>query len=209
MMPSPIQLLQLNFKRVHVEIDPKHAPADAPNPLTTVFVFDGVSITTEVGLGEIDLAHERGAMYLVTLRLTIDNQPSADEPDRKFSPYRIDMEAAGVVLLPHGADKLGPPADLVTVNGAALLWSALREQLLTLTARMPAGPVMLPTVHFHDLKQAAQQAAADATLPRAAGSADNATDDVTDDVTDKAARAPARKPTKQPARAKAAPLAKG
>ena len=153
MMPSPIQLLQLTFKRVYVEIDQAHAPAEPPNPMTTVFVFDGVSITTEIGLAEIDMTHERGQMYLVSLQLLIDNQPSAAEPDRKFSPYRIDIEAAGIILLPKGAEKLASPHDLVTVNGAALLWSAIREQLLTLTSRMPAGPVMLPTVHFHDLKQ--------------------------------------------------------
>lgn len=155
MIPSPIQLLQLTFKRIAVEIDQRHAPAEPPNPMTTVFVFDGVSITTEVGLGDIDMDHERGPMFLVSLRVLIDNQPSAEEPSRKFSPYLIDVEAAGVVLLPKGAEKLGPPADLVTVNGAALLWSAIREQLLTLTSRMPVGPVMLPTVNFHDLKQGA------------------------------------------------------
>ena len=155
MMPSPVQLMRLNFNRVQVEIDAAHMPAELPNPLTTVFVFDGVSLSTEVGLGEIDMAHERGPLYLVSLRLRVDNQPSDAEPNRKFSPYRIDIEAAGVVLLPHGAEKLGPPTDLVTVNGAALLWSAIREQLLTLSSRMPAGPAMLPTVHFHDLKQAA------------------------------------------------------
>ena len=153
MKPSPIQLLQLTFKRVYVEIDKEHAPAEPPNPMTTVFVFDGVSITTEIGLAEIDMTHERGQMYLVSLQLLIDNKASADEPDRKFSPYRIDIEAAGIILLPKGAEKLGSPHDLVSVNGAALLWSAIREQLLTLTSRMPAGPVMLPTVHFHDLKQ--------------------------------------------------------
>ena len=153
MMPSPIQLLQLTFKRINVEIDPRHAPPEAPNPMTTVFVFDGVSITTEVGLGEVDMAHERGPMYLVSLRVLVDNKASEDDPTRKFSPYMIDVEAAGVVLLRNGAEKLGPPADLVTVNGAGLLWSAIREQLLTLTSRMPVGPVMLPTVHFHDLKQ--------------------------------------------------------
>lgn len=153
MKPSPIQLLQLTFKRVHVEIDPEHAPAEPPNPMTTVFVFDGVSITTEIGLAELDMAHERGPMYIVSLQLLIDNQPSALEPDRKFSPYRIDIEAAAIILLPKGAENLGSPHDLVSVNGAALLWSAIREQLLTLTSRMPAGPVMLPTVHFHDLKE--------------------------------------------------------
>ena len=153
MKPSPIQLLQLTFKRVHVEIDQEHAPTEPTNPLTTAFVFDGVSITTEVGLAEIDMAHERGQMYLVSLQVVIDNKADTDEPDRKFSPYRIDIEAAGIVVLSRGAEKLGSAHDLVTVNGAALLWSAIREQLLTLTSRMPAGPVMLPTVHFHDLKQ--------------------------------------------------------
>lgn len=160
MKPSPVQLLQLTFKRIHVEIDPNHVPEEVPNPLTTAFVFDGISITTEIGLAEIDLTHERGQLHLVSLRLLIDNQASADEPDRKFSPYLIDMEAAGVILLPRGAEKLGNPHDLISVNGAALLWSAIREQLLNLTSRMPAGPVMLPTVHFHDLKaDAASQAA--------------------------------------------------
>ena len=153
MKPSPIQLLQLTFKRVLVEIDQAHAPAEPPNPMTAVFVFDGISITTEVGLAEADMNHERGSMYLVSLRVLIDNEASANEPDRKFSPYKIDIEAAGIILLPKGAENLGSPHDLVSVNGAALLWSAIREQLLTLTSRMPAGPVMLPTVHFHDLKQ--------------------------------------------------------
>lgn len=153
MKPSPIQLLQLTFKRVYVEIDQAHAPSEPSNPFTTVFVFDGVSITTEVGLAEVDLGHERGPIYLVSLQVLIDNKTEADEPDRKFSPYRIDIEAAGIVQLAKGAEKIGSPHDLVTVNGASLLWSAVREQLLTLTSRMPAGPVMLPTVHFHDLKE--------------------------------------------------------
>jgi hypothetical protein len=72
-----------------------------------------------------------------------------------------------VVLLPNGAEKLGLPRDLVTVNGAALLWSAIREQLLTLTSRMPVGPVMLPTVHFHDLKQGTPEHGAAAAAPAA------------------------------------------
>jgi hypothetical protein len=168
MKPSPIQLLQLTFKRIHVEIDPAHAPTEPANPLTTVFVFDGVGITTEFGLAEIDMAHERGPMYLVTLQLLVDNQPSEAEPDCKFSPYRIDMEVAGIVLLPKGAEKLGNPHDLVSVNGAALLWSAIREQVLTLTSRMPAGPVMLPTVHFHDLKQPSAVSAEPLALQTAA-----------------------------------------
>lgn len=168
MKPSPIQLLQLMFKSVHVEIDPAHALPEPTNPISTAFVFDGIGITTEVGLAEVDLTHERGAMYLVSLRVVVNNQPAAGESESKFSPYLIDVEVAGVVLLPKGAEKLGPADDLVTVNGAALLWSAIREQLLTLTSRMPAGPVMLPTVHFHDLKQSPAPVTAAAIEPPAA-----------------------------------------
>jgi hypothetical protein len=153
MKPSPIQLLQVTFKRVYVEIDKEHAPEGSANPMNSVFLFDGVSITTEVVLAELDMAHERGPLYLVSLQLLVDNKASANEPSRNFSPYLIDIEAAGVILLPKGAEKLAAPRDLVSVNGSSLLWSAIREQLLTLTSRMPAGPVMLPTVHFHDLKQ--------------------------------------------------------
>jgi preprotein translocase subunit SecB len=155
MKPSPIQLLQLSYKRVCVEIDPNHTLTDTPNPMANPFDFSGVSLTTETGLGELDLANERGQLYLVSLRLVVNNEASADEPERRFSPYLIDVEAAGVILLHKGAEKLGPPHDLVMVNGAAMLWSALREQVSTLTSRMVAGPAMLPTVHFQDLKQGA------------------------------------------------------
>ena len=48
---------------------------------------------------------------------------------------------------------MADPEDLAAVNGASMLWSAVREQVLTITSRMRAGPVVLPSVHFHDLKK--------------------------------------------------------
>lgn len=153
MISSPIQLLQLSFKRINVNLDPRHAPAEAPNPLTNIFVFDGVSITTEFAFGQIDADHDRGRLFLVNLRTRVDNEPDPAEPGRQFAPYTIDVEVTGVVLVPKGNEEIAPLEDLVSVNGAALLWSATREQVLTLTSRMPVGPVMLPTVHFHDLKR--------------------------------------------------------
>jgi hypothetical protein len=76
-----------------------------------------------------------------------------------------------VVTVPPGAEKLAPPEDLAAVNGAALLWSAIREQVLALTSRMPAGPAMLPTVHFHDLKRQPQAAPTPAASEAAAAPA--------------------------------------
>ena len=153
MKPSPIQLLQLFFKHVRVEIDPDHILPEPPNPLTSAFVFDGISFQTEFGIGEIDPDHERGRMFLTTLRVIVDNKSVPKVKDQKFSPYKIDVAVDGVVAIPKGAEKLAPAETLAAVNGAALLWSAVRDQVLSLTARMPAGSVMLPTVHFHDLKQ--------------------------------------------------------
>ena len=153
MKASPIQMLQLFFKKVDVEFDPQHAPAEVPNPLTNVFTFDGVSLSTEVTLSEVDLNHERGQLYAVSLRLMIQNE--ADEsPTVKFSPYKLDVTADALILVVKGAEKLDLPENLATVNGASVLWSAVREQVLNITSRMQAGPVMLPTVHFRDLKEA-------------------------------------------------------
>ncbi len=158
MKPSPIQLLRLMFKHVKVELDPGNLPPQIPNPLEAVFTFDGVSIHTEVGIGEAE-PQGNGKLYFVELKVVVDNEPQAETSNQKFSPYTIDIAVEGIVLVPNGAEKLGPPEDLVMVNGTSLLWAAVREQVLSLTARMQAGPVMLPTVHFHDLKGSAKPAA--------------------------------------------------
>lgn len=160
MTPSPIQLLQLMFRRFKVELDEAHAPNEPPNPYTSIFTFDGVPIVTEVGRGMVDPNHDRGRLHLVTLRVRVSNEVGDEQPSRKFSPYEIDIDAAALILLPRSSQGLADEEDLVLVNGAALLWSAIREQVSQLTVRMPAGPVMLPTVHFLDLKQGGQPPAA-------------------------------------------------
>lgn len=166
MKPSPIQLLRLNFKHVNVALDPAHLPPEIPNPLEAVFTFDGVTIHTEVGIGGGE-SQVNGRFYFLELKVVVDNQEQPESTTQQFSPYTIDIAAEGVVLVPNGAENLGSPEDLAVVNGTGLLWSAVREQVLSLTARMRAGPVMLPTVHFHDLKKLAvtQTAAPAPELP--------------------------------------------
>lgn len=153
MKPSPVQLVQLMFKHVKVELDPVHLPEEIPNPLTSVFTFDDVSLQSEVGIGNSDPNHERGTMFFIELRVLVDNVPNPDARDQKYSPYKIDVAIEGVILILRGAEKLGDPEDLAAVNGASMLWSAVRDQVLTITSRMRAGPVVLPSVHFHDLKK--------------------------------------------------------
>lgn len=151
MRPSPVQLLQVLFKKVSIELDEAHAPKDPPNPLTAVFTFDGVAIHTEVGIAETDPSHPNGTVYFVSLRVMVDNKVDAEAELQKFCPYKIDVQAQAMLLVRNGAEKLASIADLASVNGAALLWSSIREQVLAISSRMPIGAVMLPTVHFQDL----------------------------------------------------------
>ena len=85
--------------------------------------------------------------------MVVDNEPNPDNKDQKYAPYKVDVAVEGVVLIPKGAEQLADAEDLAAVNGASMLWSAVREQVLTITSRMRAGPVVLPSVHFHDLKK--------------------------------------------------------
>lgn len=153
MKPSPVQLLHLTFRKVCVELDERHCPTEPPNPLTSMFSFEGVTLTTNVGFGQLeDAPPTEGSVFQLDFELLVDNEVRDGEAQQRFSPYLIDVRVAAVVRVPPGAERLGPPRDLGIVNGAALVWSALREQVANLTSRMPMGQVLLPTVHFHDLK---------------------------------------------------------
>jgi hypothetical protein len=152
MKTSPVQMLQLVFNKINVEHNVEHTPESAPNPLTSVFTFDGVPITTEVSTAGVDTTHEHGQLYLVAMHFNVGNEHREAKNSQVYLPYTIDINAKALVLILQGAEKLDTPENLATVNGASLIWSALRDQVLTLTSRMPGGPLMLPTVTFHDLR---------------------------------------------------------
>lgn len=153
MKPSPVQLMQLIFKHVKVELDPAHQPPELLNPLTSVFNFEGVTVKSEIGIGEADLNHERGKLYFVELRAVVDNLPDTDSTKQNFAPYKIDVAVEGLILIPKGAEQVGDSEDLAAVNGASMLWGAIREQVTTITSRMRAGAVVMPSMNFLDLKK--------------------------------------------------------
>lgn len=158
MKTAPIQLSQLSFRRVSVELDVSRVQEDGSPPNDLAFDFEGVVIQTHVGYSPVEESKEPGASFFLTLRVVIDNHAS-DNKKVRFCPYRIDVEAGGVIRAVPGAEALGDIEDLIVVNGTSMLWSAIREQVCNLTARMPAGQVLLPTVHFQDLKNQHRQAA--------------------------------------------------
>lgn len=164
MKASPVQLMQLMFKHVRVEMDPEHQAPQMINPLTDVFTFEGVNLSSEVGIGEADMNHERGRVYFVELRAVVDNVPNPASARQQFAPYKIDVAVEGLILIPKGAEAVADPEDLAAVNGASMLWGAVREQVTTITSRMRAGPVVMPSMNFHDLKKKSDAPGASAAV---------------------------------------------
>lgn len=149
---APLQLGEVSFRRVSVELDVSRLPEDGSTPGN--LRCDGVAIATSVNFSQLDDSDEGEHRFFVVLRVVIDNAPT-DEADVRYSPYLVDIEAGAVVRTLPGADALGDIEDLVVVNGASMLWSAIREQVCNLTGRM-VGTMMLPTVNFLDLKRGSQ-----------------------------------------------------
>jgi preprotein translocase subunit SecB len=152
MKTAPIQLGQISFRRINVEVDVARLPEDGAPASDVAFDFEKVNIATHVRFSPMDETEAPGKSFFVVLQVVINNQAS-DKKDARYSPYFIDIEAGAVIRALPGSEALGDVKDLVIVNGASMLWSAIREQVCSLTARMPAGLVTLPTVNFHDLKQ--------------------------------------------------------
>ena len=167
MRTAPIQLLNESFRRIAVEVDSRHIDDSVTSTLDPHGLFEGVLIQTSVGCKELEQSDPRGTPYFVTLRVLIDNEEHTEYSEQRVSPYLIDVEAGGMVVLAHGAERLGDPEDLVRVNGPALLWSAVREVVANATARMPLGMAFLPSVNFHDLKKDAPASGAEAATSAA------------------------------------------
>lgn len=82
--------------------------------------------------------------FVVNLKLRY--QPSEDSS----FPYSFLIETEGLFAIDHDGD-LEERRRLVAVNGASILYSAMREHLLTLSARHRYGPVLLPCLDFRGM----------------------------------------------------------
>lgn len=160
MIIAPVQLHQLSFRRVSVEVDPGRFDKGELDETTKGFDFEGVVIGTHVGFSPMAPDSELpGLNFLLTLRVKIDNKGPSDDSAWRPSIYLVDIEVGAIIRVADGAEKFGDIEDLVAVNGASMLWAAIREQVCNLTARMSLGVATLPTVHFQDLRKHRPKAA--------------------------------------------------
>lgn len=128
------------------------------------FDFNGVVIKEQTGIATIGDA-EDPKMFGVSLRIEIPNEKE------KIAPYDIEVEAAGSFRISTQIPK-EKREELVLVNGCAILYSAIRDQVMTLTARSYHGTLLLPTVNFLDKVKKEETAdpdkklSAESTAPR-------------------------------------------
>lgn len=141
MRPSIIQLKQLVFQRIVV---------DTAKPLQEVssgeavnFDFNGVNFRTTLEVGAPPSESEDDRAFIVSLGIVVDNS------EGKAVPYKLDLNALGVIEVSDKVEKEAR-ADLAAVNGASIIYGAIREVVTTLTSRCIPGPLLLPIMDFRD-----------------------------------------------------------
>lgn len=151
MIEAPIVLHQIVDGNISVQREPKYVIAKSRELATLNFDWSGINITTRFRFGHPDESPKNKKLFLLYLQVIVDNMQSNGESATKFCPYTIDIEKRAAVSMRPGINISGEPIDVIAVNGAGLIWSSIRELVLTLTARMANGPLTLPAVNFLDL----------------------------------------------------------
>ena|SRR5438874_12301643 len=131
MKNSPLLLERHVFKRVEIIASPK-PDLGAQNLL---------NVQLSCAQAQTDLNR-----YLIGLHLKFLPRPDSD----KMPAYTGEISIEGEFQLAEGL-----PADrqqvMAIANGAGILFGAVREMLLNVTARGPWPPLMLKTLHFIDM----------------------------------------------------------
>lgn len=143
MRPSPTRLEHYHLTEISLTPKEDYTPEfdDGLYPK-----FSEAEFSIGVRLGEPESDDEQ--RFLVHLDL-------AGKPKEggKF-PYAFTISADAIVEHRSNETNMEVIRDMALVNGASMLYSALREVLMSLTCRFPNGPMMLPSANFNELRQA-------------------------------------------------------
>lgn len=139
MQPSIIQLLEMHF--LGIKVWPRPSEELEEQDIAS-FDFNGVEIG-EIADTQLLNVKDDPLVYGVILRIVIENKGG------KIAPYDIDVCVYGHFKISKNVPK-EKRENLVAVNGCSMLYGAIREQVMTLSARSIHGMLMLPTASFKD-----------------------------------------------------------
>ncbi len=145
MKPSTLQLQHYHFTSLSIAVAEgfdlsKMESGESPYP-----PIEPKDLKVEIRAGE----PESDGSELFVVGVAVAYEP----PAQSGFPYEFSAAVEGVFTLDateEGQDR----EKIVVVNGAGMLMGAIREQLLTLSARHRFGPMLLPTL---DLRQLAPE----------------------------------------------------
>lgn len=145
MLPSPLQLKELTF--LGINITPRQMGENETHS-GQPFTFDDVMIGEHIEVALIGEQPETDdqRLFAVKLRIIIANE------EGKPAPYSIDMEVVGLFEVSDKIQKENRE-EMALINGCAVLYSAIRDQVHTYTSRSIYGSLILPTVNFLDRKK--------------------------------------------------------
>ncbi len=95
---------------------------------------------------QIQMVRLKGEQKRYQLTLTVESSPASEGDE----PYRIHCQIVGQFVVDDAFEN-DDLDRLVAINGASILYSALREMVLLVTGRCAWGAVQLPTVNFKHL----------------------------------------------------------
>ncbi|MBN9134159.1 MAG: protein-export chaperone SecB [Nitrosospira multiformis] len=140
---SSLQLKQYFFTRIEVRERPDNGVDHSLSAEfdTNSFDFVGVTIGTNLEVGEVREQQDDPRDFVIRLGIKIENKKG------KPAPYDICVEAIGNFTVSEDVP-IDRRRDLVVFNGCSILYSAMREIVLIMTSRCAKGGVVLPTVNF-------------------------------------------------------------
>lgn len=162
MQLSPLQLMEYTFDGVSVMPVDGYVPDPAFAP-SLVFFPGKLAMSADTGLALLD-EQEKYTDFGVKLNLRVGPKEAAQ------APYNILVSVRGTVRM-HLTLTQGQAEERrvrALVNGASLLYGAVREMVSTITSRSAHGPLLLPSLSFQDLANQQPDSLASAALPAAA-----------------------------------------
>jgi len=141
MRASPLQLKHLLFTKVLV--DPEVPFEEADTFKHGEFSFEGVVFDVNLTTAQAAGQEADPRDFMIKLHVGISNKKDT------HAPYKIDIGVVGLFTVSE-VILLEDRNNIVTVNGASMLYGAIREQVATLTSRSYLGSMVLPTMDFRD-----------------------------------------------------------
>lgn len=141
MRAAPVRLKHYHLTRISIEPNEAYE-IDSVNQKDPYPEFRHANF--QIGVHVARDANDKN-IHLVAVEL------KAEPKTGEQFPYKFQIGAEGIVSCHDESDE-ATVRKLSAVNGCSLLYSALRDTLLSLSLRLPNGPVLLPSANFNDLK---------------------------------------------------------